>query len=61
MIIKYKQTTRDICSLFSHHYVYTMLLILSKSGIKFTGYYILIRAKFWHAQISVPKISIPML
>ena len=59
MIMKYKQAIHYFRFLFYH--VYIMLLIWSRnSKYVYSLLLFLIRSKYVHAQISVPKIGIPM-
>ena len=51
----------DICFLFSRYYVHIMLLISSKKlELRLMVVSVLLKTKSGHAQISVPKIGIPM-
>ena len=60
MIMKYKQAIHYFRFLFSY-YVYIMLLIWSRNwNYVYWLLLFLIRSKYVHAQISVPKIGIPM-
>ena len=57
-----KQAIRYLCFLFDSYYVNVMLLIPSKAAITYTGSFILlIKIKFAHVQISVPKIGMSIL
>ena len=59
LIMKRKQVIHYICFLFSHYYVYIMLLTWSKSwNYIYWLLLVLTRIKLGHAQISVPKINI---
>ena len=56
-----KQTMNYISFLFSHYYVHIKLLIWSKNlELRLMVVSVLLNIKFMHAQISVPKIGIPM-
>ena len=61
MIMKYKRAAHYIYFLFSRCYVYIMLPIWCKSWNRVYWLLLfLIRIKFGHAQISVPKIGVPI-
>ena len=61
MIMKYKRAAHYIYFLFCRCYVYIMLPIWCKSWNRVYWLLLfLIRIKFGHAQISVPKIGVPI-
>ena len=62
MIRESKQTIHYICFLFSGYYVRIALLIWSKNRqeLCLIALSVLLKIRFGHAQISVPKIGIAM-
>ena len=63
MIMKYKQAVLYICFLFSHHYVCYVTDLIKKRLLVYVYWlllFLIIRIKFGHAQLSVPKIGILM-